>query len=462
MLCAILSWQTEAFDQAAGRRAGRSSAPPTLGLDRGIVEFDTPDFVLKLVKASQTVAALAPKGAGGFDFTPADMLETRARDGFFHLGDLTLRVRRADDEPWLDLSTAATGKPILPQDVSGDVLAAADLSPTLPADCPLQVTRSWLLVRDRFALRFDLKNQTDKAVQIGALGICYSVPFLLSDEIRNIEEMLTAAGRPVAVGVPGYILPTDLDGRLFLNHRSPSVMKLFCRPEKSEIDKYAQFVDKVLWGGIQCSEGPNRYGVRKSLFYYEPSELPQGTYDNRLTWRTWASWSKATSERIDRGYNYPHVAAAYWSMYRLARNHEGLVTAHPWDWYIDKALVSLGSILGYMPAVPHWAHNGNARRCWDFLYGGAPGRTSRVERQSHHYGSGLNVIPVLAEYRAPRRSLCAPHRLRRRDGGSLEHRPNATPGPCRWRPGPFGSSLAHKRTEDELRFDLRKGWRWDS
>jgi len=47
--------------------------------------------------------------------------------------------------------------------------------------------------------------------------------------------------------------------------------------------------------------------------------------------------------------------------------------------------------------VPHWGYNGNARRYWDFFYGAAPGGTT--ERQIHHYGSGLNSIPVLAQYR---------------------------------------------------------------
>ncbi len=64
--------------------------------------------------------------------------------------------------------------------------------------------------------------------------------------------------------------------------------------------------------------------------------------------------------------------------------------------YDDKALVSLNSIIGYMPAVPHWGYNGNARRYWDFLYGG---KLRRIERQLHHYGSGLNAIPVLSHYR---------------------------------------------------------------
>src|SRR5690606_40221737 len=41
------------------------------------------------------------------------------------------------------------------------------------------------------------------------------------------------------------------------------------------------------------------------------------------------------------------------------------------------------------------AYNGNARRYWDFLYGG---KLSRIERQIHHYGSALNAIPVLKAY----------------------------------------------------------------
>lgn len=39
-------------------------------LDQGTVNYDTPDFTLSLVRSSQTVAALKPKGAAGFDFTP--------------------------------------------------------------------------------------------------------------------------------------------------------------------------------------------------------------------------------------------------------------------------------------------------------------------------------------------------------------------------------------------------------
>ncbi|KAF2644038.1 hypothetical protein P280DRAFT_223367 [Massarina eburnea CBS 473.64] len=54
---------------------------------------------------------------------------------------------------------------------------------------------------------------------------------------------------------------------------------------------------------------------------------------------------------------------------------------------------TVGSVLGYMTTVPHWGWNGNARRYWDFVYGG---KLRQVERQIHHYGSGLNSLPLLA------------------------------------------------------------------
>jgi uncharacterized protein DUF5695 len=705
------------------RPTDQPSLPATLGLDQGYLEFDTPDFKLKLVKASQTIASLVPKSTAGFDFTPADRLERRAANGFHHLGDITFRVRTDSAGPWHDYDTAQTRQPVNAVAAFPKVLAAADLSPTLPSDVPLQITRSWALDNDRLVLKFELKNRTSNAVQIGALSLpmifnniitgrnltqahescsfadpyigrdagylqvtrltgkgpalvvvperetsfeayqllneptrpaqtfegafawmvhtqayaeqewkgaeqwnppssfvlapgaskVYAVKFLLADEIRNIENTLIANKRPVVVGIPGYVLPSDLDARLFVNysqpirsidvepkgsivmskeagarngwkmytlrgkgwgrarltltfgdntkqsvsyyvtkpaadaaanlgeflftkqwfedasdpfHRSPSVMsydretnkivsqdsrvwiaglgdeggsgswlaaamKEFGQPRREEIQKYERFIDQVLWGGLQYKDGPNQYGVRKSLFYYSPTDVPGYVYDPSLNWTTWTSWTKADAETIGRGYNYPHVVAAYWSLYRVARNYQGLVTNHPWDWYLEqayqtakftfsraangrrrvgyvelglmegdiflallldlkregwtekatdieslmkeramrwrreafpfgsemawdstgqeevyawckyfgddeKAEVSLNSIIGYMPTLPHWGYNGNARRYWDFLYGG---KLRRIERQLHHYGSGLNAIPALSAYR---------------------------------------------------------------
>jgi hypothetical protein len=63
----------------------------------------------------------------------------------------------------------------------------------------------------------------------------------------------------------------------------------------------------------------------------------------------------------------------------------------------QQATTALNSVVGYMPAVPHWGYNGAARRDWDFIYAGAPG--SRDERPLHQYGAGLNAIPALTRYR---------------------------------------------------------------
>jgi len=264
-----------------------------------------------------------------------------------------------------------------------------------------------------------------------------------------------------------------------------AIMKELVQPNKEEIDKLQQFIDGVVWGGLQYKDGERKYGVRKSLFYYQPGEMPPGYYRPDFDWSTWTSWSKKDSERVDRSYDYPHVAALYWVMYRLARNHQGLVTNHPWDWYLnqayetsiampkyaadlgsfgqmegtvflqiladlkregmnekaadleakmharterwreqaypfgsempwdstgqeevydwtkyfgygDKADVTLNAILGYDPAIPHWGYNGSARRYWDFIFAG---KDRRLERQLHHYGSSMNAIPLLAEYR---------------------------------------------------------------
>ena len=40
---------------------------------------------------------------------------------------------------------------------------------------------------------------------------------------------------------------------------------------------------------------------------------------------------------MGRAYNYPHVVAAYWSLYSVARNSSGLATRKPWRWYLDQA-----------------------------------------------------------------------------------------------------------------------------
>ncbi len=130
---------------------------PILGLEQGYLDFETPDFRLKLVKASQTVAALEPKGEGGFDFTPADWLERRNGDGYYHLGDLTLRLRKGKTGEWTRYSTADKRVPVKAFEASS-YLAGALLNPTFAKDIPLQVRRYWQVKDGHLVLSFELEK----------------------------------------------------------------------------------------------------------------------------------------------------------------------------------------------------------------------------------------------------------------------------------------------------------------
>ncbi|WP_293782759.1 DUF5695 domain-containing protein [uncultured Pedobacter sp.] len=718
IFCCILSLVSVQVIYAQSPWLALGKRPSTLGLENGFSTYNAGAFNLKLVKSSQTVAGLQPKMVKDFDFVPSDSLKVRSSDGLYHLGDINLRLRYIGEESWKSYSTAAQRSPVKNILMGKKILAAADLAATLPSDIPLQVKRIWEMVNGKLVLRFELKNKTNKNIEIGALGIpmifdnilegrtleqthaknvfydpyigkdagylqvtrlsghapsllvaplgntpfeaynplnddrtprgiafegfyewmvyskayaenewkhaeqwntptstvlkpgesrSYALQFILSGTAKDIENKLIENKRPVAISVPGYVLPKDVEGKLFINYpkkiktiqvqpenalkivaadltkngwksylikgntwgrarlsityedgleqtvnykvieaernviasygnflttrqwfnqpdpvfkRSPAVitydnekqqqviqdnrawisglsdeggagswlgamMKQLVQPKKEEVDKLKQFVDSVMFGRIQLKSGPQKYGVKKSLFYYAPDSLPKGTYEANINFKVWSAWPKKEADNLGRSYNYPHVAAAHWVMYRLARNYKGLVEEQqwkqhlidaaetgmamvniapyyaefgqmegtvfylilndlkneglteeatrlenemkkranhwrslqypfgsemPWDstgqeevyvWssyfgYQDKANVTLDAILAYMPVLPHWAYNGNARRYWDFLYGG---KLSRIERMIHHYGSALNAIPVLMDYR---------------------------------------------------------------
>lgn len=278
-----------------------------------------------------------------------------------------------------------------------------------------------------------------------------------------------------------------------------AIMKQLDHPEPTEVAKLERMIDETIVGKLQVADGPHAGGVKKSLFWYDPARFPH-YYDKAIDWSTWASWKKSQADDLGRSYNYPHVAAGHWVLYRLARNHVGLVTRHDWRWYLDwaqrttvammrdapryaefgqmegevfleilldlkregmtvqaaevetlmrkradhwrtlsfpfgsemawdstgqpevyawmryfgfdrEAAITRDVILGYDPTVPHWGYNGNARRYWDFLYGG---KIQRIERQLHHYGSTLNAVPLFDAFRRDPADL---HLLRVAYGG---------------------------------------------
>ncbi|KAF9886001.1 hypothetical protein FE257_012181 [Aspergillus nanangensis] len=83
----------------------------------------------------------------------------------------------------------------------------------------------------------------------------------------------------------------------------------------------------------------------------------------------------------------------------MAWDSTGQEGVYYWANYFDltnTATKTVNSILGFMPTVSHWGWNGNARRYWDFIYAG---KLQRIERMIHHYGSSLNALPLLAQFR---------------------------------------------------------------
>ncbi|KAF9067275.1 hypothetical protein BDP27DRAFT_1383948 [Rhodocollybia butyracea] len=256
-----------------------------------------------------------------------------------------------------------------------------------------------------------------------------------------------------------------------------ATMKQFVQPNAAEVAKLEQFVNQTLWGTIQN---------RNNVFFYQPSTVPNYDYPSNEDWTVWWSWDQASAWATGRGYDYIHVTAAYWAMYRVARNYPSLVSTHNWQWYINQAVLTVStltnpadrvgfvddglmgetvlrfllddlqregltanatlvesrmksrwqvwtterfpfgsemawdstgqegvyiwstffndtttalnavnSIIAYQPVVAHWGYNGNARRYWDNIYAG---KLMRYERQIHHYGSGLNAIPLLGSF----------------------------------------------------------------
>ncbi len=101
-----------------------------------------------------------------------------------------------------------------------------------------------------------------------------------------------------------------------------AIMKQLLEPNQQEIEKIKRFVNETLWGKLQLSSGPEKYGVKKSLFYYEPNLVPVNTYADSIKFGGWEAWSKTEADKLGRSYNYPHVAAAHWVLYRLARYHQ--------------------------------------------------------------------------------------------------------------------------------------------
>jgi hypothetical protein len=145
--------------------------PSTLGVDKGTVPFKTKQFEFELLNSSQTVATLKSASNSKLDYTPGDRLSDRDKNKFYHLGDINLGFRAVGQTDWEYVSTASNRSDVtaLSPDAAS-VLAKADLKPTLPETLPLQIVRSWKKEGENLVLAFEIKNTSNQAVELGALG----------------------------------------------------------------------------------------------------------------------------------------------------------------------------------------------------------------------------------------------------------------------------------------------------
>ncbi|TVY80290.1 hypothetical protein LSUE1_G007852 [Lachnellula suecica] len=685
------------------------------------ISFNSSVFNVKLDDASRTLASLSPKSLPSFDFSPFDLLANRSQDGNYHTGDINFRYRKVVQSSWTSVDTATKRVPVLSKPASQSQFSVSNLSPTIPASLPFNITKAWGFEDGDMLLSVTMVNNGADKLEIGAFGfpiefnsiftgrtavevqtkcsltdpniglhggylrvtplsgtgpalvvtplnhtpfeawrflpedesttlayqsqtfegfyswevfskayaenewnstvpwntgssttltagqsITLGLRFSLAESISSIDTAVVKSGTPLARGLPGFIIPVDLDSYLYLNYTSPvssiassplsaitftetgpgtyklspststwgrvrveimysdnktqtvhyyvtksapeaisdlgnflttsqwftdtsdpfkrvpsvitydrsvnrqvtqdprvwiaglsdeagagswlaAAMKQAAQPNEGEVAKLEQFIHGVLWGTLQNPD----FSVKKSVFFYQPGAVSYN-YDTSINWANWWSWDETDAFNTRRAYDYVHVTAAYWAIYRVARAYPSLVSKANWECYLNQsyhtvvysmsndasgnsntdysddglmgetvfgelledlkrenltseaanleslmkkradlwnsqavpygsemawdstgqegvyywsdyfgmtttATKTINSILGYMPTVSHWAWNGNARRYWDNIYGG---KLQRIERQGHHYGSGLNALPLLAHFQA--------------------------------------------------------------
>lgn len=112
-----------------------------------------------------------------------------------------------------------------------------------------------------------------------------------------------------------------------------ATMKQAYQPNADELSLLEDFIQQVMWGVVQVNDGSSdEYAVRKSAFYYGLSGYD---YDSSINWS--GAWTKSEAYSTSRAYDYVHVSAAYWALYRAARDFPDLVTQQTWEWYLNQA-----------------------------------------------------------------------------------------------------------------------------
>ena len=183
-----------------------------IGLSDGYSTFNAGSLEGKIVKSSQTLASLNPTG-DQFDFLPSDRLAQLAFNGAHHFGDITLRYRISDEGGWISVDSASARKPITTLNgTTQNVVAAADLGPTLPDGLPFKVTREWLQNENDLVVRFNITNHGNDRVELGSLGLPVSINNIFTGRSAEETQNKCALADPYIGLDAGYVRVSHLKG----------------------------------------------------------------------------------------------------------------------------------------------------------------------------------------------------------------------------------------------------------
>ncbi|KAF2162035.1 hypothetical protein M409DRAFT_69277 [Zasmidium cellare ATCC 36951] len=107
--------------------------------------------------------------------------------------------------------------------------------------------------------------------------------------------------------------------------------KTSVHPNPAQVEKLEQMALTSIWGQLQEKDGETKYGVKRSLFFYEPNAVPGFKYTID------SGWDKAAAFSVWRAYDYVHVSALYYSLYRANIASPGILTKKPALWYLEQA-----------------------------------------------------------------------------------------------------------------------------
>jgi hypothetical protein len=125
-------------------------------------------------------------------------------------GDITFRYRDVGEIRWTDGNTAAVRKPVTAIS-SPNMLAAANLAPTLSSSIPFNITRRWGTDSSgTLTLSVEIKNVVSSAVELGSFGFPMEFNSIFTNR-DNTEEVCSLTDPNIGMD-GGFVRVTALTG----------------------------------------------------------------------------------------------------------------------------------------------------------------------------------------------------------------------------------------------------------